>query len=122
MITTLHHHRVTGRDSGNNFGGFSVSYFEGRISYVHQKKEAVCALRLPVTGQGSTSPLTNPHCFTSYTFCDVTSHLSSLKGGGASDSKNPDPYYSTRLVFLLNVSHLFSPKVLNFNLSRSGQG
>ena len=30
---------------------------------------------------------------TAYTFFDVTSQLSSLKGGGASDSKNPDLYY-----------------------------
>ena len=57
------------------------------------------ALPLPVTGQGSTPLLTNfviyPLCFTAYTFCDVTSQLFSLKGGGASDPKNPDLYYWT---------------------------
>ena len=61
------------------------------LLYVHQKTEAVCARRLPVTRQGSTPPLTNfiiyPLCFTAYTFCDVTSQLSSLKGGGALDQK-----------------------------------
>ena len=64
---------------------------------VHQKREAVCALPLPVTSQGSTPSLTNfviyPLCFTGYTFCDVMSQLFSLKGGGASDPKNPDLYY-----------------------------
>ena len=67
------------------------------LLYVHQKREAVCALRPPVTGQGITPPLTNfviyALCFTLYTFCDATSQLSSLKGGGASDQKNPDLYY-----------------------------
>ena len=29
-----------------------------------------------------------PLCFTAYTFCNVTSQLFSLKGGGASDKKN----------------------------------
>ena len=42
-------------------------------------------------------PLNNfviyPLCFTAYTYCDVMSQLSSLKGRGASDPKNPDPYY-----------------------------
>ena len=64
------------------------------LLYVHQKREAVCALSLPVTGQDSTPlslillsiPYILPH-----TLC-VTSHPS-LKGGGASDPKNPDPYY-----------------------------
>ena len=64
---------------------------------VHQKREAVCALPLPVTRQGSTPPLTNfvidPLCFTGYTFGDVMSQLFILKGGGASDPKNPDLYY-----------------------------
>ena len=67
--------------------------------YVHQKREVVCALCLPVAKQGSTPLLTNlftyPLCFTVYTFCDVTSQLFSLKGGGASEPKNPDPYYSS---------------------------
>ena len=47
------------------------------------------AARLPVSGQGSTPSLTNyityPLCFTAYIIFDVSSQLSSLKGGGASD-------------------------------------
>ena len=39
-------------------------------------------------------------CFTAYTFCDVTSQLSSLKVGGALDPKNPDPYYLCVAKFL----------------------
>ena len=56
--------------------------------YVHQKKEAVCALLL----QGNTPPFTNfltyPLCFNAFTFCEVTSQLFSLKWGGASDPKS----------------------------------
>ena len=37
---------------------------------------------------------TYPLCFTTNSFCDVTSQLLSLKGGGASDPKKTDPYYS----------------------------
>ena len=78
------------------------------LLYVHQKGEAICALLFPVTRQGSISTLTNfviyPLCFTGYSFCDVTSQLTSLKGGGASDPKNQDPFYSlyveVRLLFL----------------------
>ena len=58
---------------------------------VHRKREAICALCLPVSRQGST-PLTNfvtyPLCFTAYINCDVTSQLASLKGGGALYPKN----------------------------------
>ena len=60
---------------------------------VHQKREAVCALPFPVTGQGSTPSHKFHSCFTAYTFCDVTPQLFSLKGGGASGPKNPDLYY-----------------------------
>ena len=85
------------------------------ITAKYQKREAICALPFPVIGQGSTpSPsLTNlftcPLCFTAYTFCDVTSQLFSLKGGGSLDPKNPDLYYyiisfdsNPRVKFLLD--------------------
>ena len=35
-------------------------------------------------------------------FCDVTTQLSSLTGGGVSDSKNPDPYYSNSVYIFTN--------------------
>ena len=51
-----------------------VVYFDQRLGAAYHKRSS-------------------PLCFTTYTFCDVMSQLISLKGGGASDPKNPDIYY-----------------------------
>ena len=69
---------------------------------------------LQVTRQGSTPPLTyfvtHSLCFIAYSIYDVMSQLSYLKGGGAWDSKNPDPYYShffwLRCIFATHEEHV----------------
>ena len=57
---------------------------------VMKKREAVCALPLPVTGQGSTplSLILLPILYVLLHPFFFTSQLFSLKGGGASDLKN----------------------------------
>ena len=50
------------------------------LLYVHEKRETVCALRLPVTGQGSTPPsvisLSILYVLLRTLVCDITSQLS----------------------------------------------
>ena len=82
------------------------------LLYVHLKREANCALCSPVTGQSSTPTLTNfviyPLCFTAYTFYDVMSQLSSLKGEEHQIEKNLDPWNSKRknIQLLLNLKRI----------------
>ena len=40
-----------------------------------------------------------------YSACDVTSQLFSWKGGGATDLKNPSPYYCMGKDFLMNAEN-----------------
>ena len=65
---------------------------------VHQKREDISPSFFVSSVQGSTPPLTNlithPLCFLTASCSDVTSQLFSWERGGASDVKNPDPYYS----------------------------
>ena len=61
-----------------------------------------------------TPPLTNfviyPLCFTAYTYCDVTSQLFSLKGGGASNPKT-----QTLTTWSVSSSYDFNGFLLNFS-------
>ena len=68
---------------------------------VHQKRETFSPSLFLTSLQGST-PLANfvtyPHCFGTAFTSDITSKPNSREKGGASDSKNPDPYYYTFIV------------------------
>ena len=67
------------------------------LLYMHQKRENFSPSLFFTLFQGSTPPFTNfitcPHCFGTAFTSDVTPQSNSWEKGGASDSKNPDPYY-----------------------------
>ena len=78
----------------------------------------------PYMWQGKVAPhppLTNfviyPLCFTAYAFCDVTSQLFSLKGGGASDQKTHTSTTPTHLkLTMILTSNLQYTRPLKCNL------
>ena len=76
------------------------AFFSLSLPYVHQKREDVWALGLPLTNF-----VTYAQCFTAYTFCDVTSQLLSLKGGGASDPKKQNLTTQQSLLLEFAVAH-----------------
>ena len=61
------------------------------LLYVHQKRENFSPSLFFTLLQGSF--VTYPHCFGTAFTSNVTSQLNSREREGASDSKNPDPYY-----------------------------
>ena len=79
--------------------------FMSVLLYVHQKRENFSPSLFFFLLQGST-PLSLSSMFVAAAFTsDVKSQLNSRERGGASDSKNPNPYYLRALVFRPEVYH-----------------